>query len=90
MSDQIENILTERGNRYGRFDSHAAITQDFKRLLRQHLDSRNKTLSDSQQESLEMIFHKIGRIVNGDANYDDSWVDIAGYAKLVADELKSA
>lgn len=35
-----------------------------------------------------MIFHKIARILNGDPNYADSWVDIAGYAKLVADELE--
>ena len=34
-----------------------------------------------------MIFHKIGRIVNGDPNYADSWHDIAGYAKLVEDRL---
>jgi hypothetical protein len=35
-----------------------------------------------------MIAHKIGRIVNGDPRYADSWVDIAGYAKLVADRLE--
>jgi len=27
-------------------------------------------------------------ILNGDPNYVDSWVDIAGYAKLVADRLE--
>jgi hypothetical protein len=36
---------------------------------------------------MDMIMHKIGRIVNGDPDYADSWVDIAGYAKLVADRL---
>jgi hypothetical protein len=35
-----------------------------------------------------MIAHKIGRIVNGDPDHVDSWVDIAGYAQLVADELQ--
>lgn len=44
-------------------------------------------LQPFQVEALEMIAHKIGRILNGDPNYDDSWVDIAGYAKLVADRL---
>ena len=34
-----------------------------------------------------MIQHKIGRILNGDPNYDDNWKDIAGYSKLIADEL---
>jgi hypothetical protein len=35
-----------------------------------------------------MIAHKLGRIVNGDPNYVDSWVDIAGYATLVAKRLQ--
>lgn len=47
-----------------------------------------KELSSDKQEALEMIAHKIGRILNGDPNYKDSWTDIAGYAQLVADTLK--
>ena len=34
-----------------------------------------------------MILHKIGRIINGDADYADSWHDIAGYASLVDKRL---
>jgi hypothetical protein len=34
-----------------------------------------------------MICHKLGRIGAGDPHYSDSWLDIAGYAKLVADRL---
>jgi hypothetical protein len=45
-------------------------------------------LTPDQQEALDMIFHKIGRIVNGDPDYADSWIDIAGYATLVADRLE--
>lgn len=84
----IASVLDQRGSRYGSFVGHAKVTQDFKRLLKKHLDDRNKVLTDDQQEALEMIFHKIGRIVNGDADYDDSWVDVAGYSKLVADRLQ--
>jgi len=84
----VDAILTQRGSRYGTFQGHARVTQDFKRLLRKHLNDRDKVLSDTQQEALDMIFHKIGRIVNGDENYDDSWVDVSGYSKLVADELQ--
>jgi hypothetical protein len=39
-------------------------------------------------EALDMICHKIGRIINGDANYHDNWLDIAGYSMLVADRLQ--
>ena len=35
-----------------------------------------------------MICNKIGRILNGDHNYADSWADIAGYATLVAERLE--
>jgi len=45
-------------------------------------------LAADQREALEMIAHKIARIINGDPNYADSWVDIAGYAKLVSDRLE--
>jgi hypothetical protein len=84
----IQATLTERGKRYGEFEDHAAITQLFKRFTQRFLEEQNKPpLSNSQQESLDMIFHKIGRILNGDPNYVDSWVDIAGYAQLIVNEL---
>lgn len=81
----IDATLAERGGRYGKFKEHARITQNLKRAM---ADSPNwDKLSDSQRESLEMVVHKIGRILNGDPNYHDSWHDIVGYTKLVADEL---
>lgn len=82
--NDVDAVLAERGARYGKFKDHARITQRFKEIL---AESSFK-LNDSQNEALEMIFHKIARILNGDPNYADSWVDIAGYAKLVADELE--
>lgn len=83
----IRAILAQRGSRYGVFKQHAEVSQRFKALLTEELVNREKLLTDSQQEAMEMIFHKIARIVNGDPNYSDSWRDIAGYAALVADEL---
>lgn len=86
--DTITQTLTERGNRYGPFIGHAEIAQELKLVIADHLGARDKKLKADQQEALDMICHKIARIINGDANYDDSWVDIAGYAKLVADRLQ--
>lgn len=83
----LQETLTERGKRYGTFIGHAAITQELKQVIKLHLMKNEKALADDQQESLDMICHKIGRIVNGDPGYVDSWVDIAGYAQLVADRL---
>lgn len=89
MTD-ITNTLAERGKRYGEFTGHAEVTQGLKQFLAEELKLRNKRLAPDQQEALDMICHKIGRIINGDPDYDDSWVDIAGYAKLVADRLQGA
>jgi hypothetical protein len=81
----IANTLEERGTRYGDFPTHARITQHIKLAM---ANSRNwSILPNDQKEALEMIAHKIGRILNGDPKYVDSWHDIAGYAKLVEDEL---
>lgn len=88
MTTDITETLQERGSRYGKFSGHAEVTMDLKRLIRAHAIKRNTFLTDSQQEALDMICHKIGRIINGDPNYADSWVDIAGYAKLVSDQLE--
>lgn len=83
----IDETLAERGNRYGEFAEHARITQNIKKAMQ---DSPNwKSLPDDMKEALEMIAHKIGRILNGDPAYIDSWHDIIGYTKLVEDLLKS-
>lgn len=87
MSNTVDIILEERGTRYGKFTGHAGVTQQLKKTIMIALGSRDKKLADDQQEALDMIMHKVGRIINGDPNYADSWIDIAGYAKLVADRL---
>lgn len=86
MSD-IAATLKERGSRYGEFDEHAIFTQNIKEVFYTSTNWYGKMEAD-QKEALEMIAHKIGRILNGDPNYADSWVDIAGYAKLVGDRLE--
>jgi len=86
QTDQPTAILEDRGKTYGPFTGHAAITQAVKRAMFSRAGGAK--LADDQQEALEMIAHKIGRIINGDPNYLDSWDDIAGYARLVADRLR--
>jgi hypothetical protein len=88
MTTDVDQILDERGSKYGTFEGHAAISQSLKLVVRTNLMARNKTLSLDQMEALDMIMHKVARIINGDPNYSDSWVDIAGYAKLISDKLE--
>jgi len=82
----IDQVLAQRGKRYGDFMTHAEITQALKYEIRRGASFAQ--MEDDMVEALDMIAHKIGRIVNGDPRYADSWVDIAGYAKLVADRLE--
>lgn len=80
-----EALIIERGTRYGKFKDGADIMQSLKDTMRD-VDGWND-LTPSQREALDMIQHKIGRILNGDPTYDDSWKDIAGYATLIVNEL---
>lgn len=87
MKTELKDVLQQRGDRYGSYPTHALISQDLKAAMQKY--SGYERLSVDQKESLEMIAHKIARILNGDPNYDDSWVDIAGYATLIAKRLQS-
>lgn len=92
MAD-IADTLQERGKRYGKFTGHAKVSQDLQKVIRAGFSANGWSpsldhLDNDMRESLYMICHKLGRIVNGDPWYADSWVDIAGYAKLVADRLE--
>lgn len=81
----IEEILNQRGNRYGNFYDNSKISQ----TLKDTLHTKNIALADPYiKEALDMICHKLARIACGDVTYVDSWVDIAGYATLVAFNLE--
>lgn len=85
-SDTVTTILEERGKRYGAFADHSAIAVYLKRRMR--LAPGWARLEPDMEEALDMVIHKIGRILNGDPTYQDSWDDICGYSKLVADRLR--
>lgn len=91
MTD-IQNTLSERGKRYGSFIGHATVSQNIQFDIKQGIEYNPNVewdhLDDDMKEALFMIAHKIGRIVNGDPWYADSWVDIAGYAQLIVDRLE--
>lgn len=81
----IDTLLHTRGEQYGRFSTGASIMRQLKKTL--HDSAGWGNLTPSQQEALEMIMHKIGRILNGKPDYTDSWQDIAGYALLIVKQL---
>lgn len=79
-----DELLAERGKTHGDYAVHARITQDLKNYFR----AQKKPLTTDQWETLDMIAHKIGRILAGDPEFADHWDDIAGYAKLSANEVR--
>jgi hypothetical protein len=85
MTD-INETLAQRQQTHGSFESHALISQELKHTIQ--LQAGWNMLSSSQREALDMIAHKIARILNGNPDVHDHWHDIAGYATLVASSLE--
>lgn len=80
---KIDEVLKEREKNYGDFASFSFVSQSLKKL------TNLGCFDDYQQEALDMILHKIARIINGDASHIDSWRDIAGYATLAQNILEN-
>ena len=84
----IQQTLSDRCSVHGSYPLHAEITRSLKDVCWVELKKAKKTLNDEQAESLDMILHKIGRIIAGNANHKDHWHDIAGYALLAEASCK--
>ena len=85
MDQIIEDTLQSREKTHGSYLVQSAMSQRLKGHIR---TSPNwEDLPEYMRESLEMIEHKIARILSGNACEPDHWVDIMGYAALVLREL---
>ena len=82
----VKDVLEQRGSIYGEFKDVARTTQ----LLFNLMYDSHSVRTHSMDMALYMIASKIARIVNGDPKHIDNWVDIAGYAQLVVNELEES
>ena len=83
--NSIDATLAQRESTYGDYADVANVSQWLQETMAK---GKNwDSMENYQKESLQMIANKIARIVTGNAKYHDSWHDIGGYAKLVADRL---
>ncbi len=90
---EIEGTLKKRGQVHGLFVEQALCTQKLKEVMKECLVAFKKPhghLRYTQQEALDMIILKIGRIIAGDPMHTDHWHDIAGYALLAEEDTKRA
>ncbi len=79
------SILNEREKTHGDYERQARLSQDLKTRIRQEAH----TLTHQQLESIEMICVKMARIVCGNPNEADHWLDVQGYAELVHKNLQA-
>lgn len=89
---KLDDVLNERGARYGEFHNQAALSQNLRNALMQHYfythgKDQAPPLPPYMVEAIQMICHKLARIANGDPFYDDSWRDIGGFSQLVVEQL---
>jgi hypothetical protein len=80
-----EKLIEARHSTHGDYSCVAELDQALKDVLRNHVGWDR--LTPVQATSLEMISHKIARIMCGKSDFRDHWDDIIGYAKCVTDRL---
>jgi predicted nucleic acid-binding OB-fold protein len=83
----IAQILEQRKSQHGDLLTQATISQGMKDVMRG--TQRWNDLKPDQKECLEMVVHKIARILAGDPNFVDHWDDISGYSILISNRLNT-
>jgi hypothetical protein len=84
----VGKVLDARAEQYGSFMQSSDTVIRIKSILHNVVARNEVLLYPDQLQALDMIATKISRIVHGNPNHLDSWIDIAGYATLVADRLQ--
>jgi hypothetical protein len=85
--DPITKILNDRQVTHGGYLPKCVFIQSTKEAMRDENGNWYRLDSD-MQESLDMVIHKISRILYGDPYHTDNWLDIAGYIMLVGNRLQ--
>lgn len=75
--------------------SRSKLRGDYKTMAKAHAGimeaiakNSSRRMSDEELLSLNMIGHKLARIITGTAYDSDSWKDVAGYATLVVNTME--
>jgi hypothetical protein len=90
---EVQDTLNNRQKTHGEFTDNAKIMQALKNIVRDSMNwpwppgNIGNDLTPAQCEAIDMILHKVGRIVTGNPNEPDHWLDIEGYARLVRERI---
>lgn len=85
IADPAQATIEERNSTHGDYEVQATLSQALKTLLRRQTGWDN--LSIEQRETLDMLCVKMSRVLCGDPNEPDHWLDMMGYVKLVHNQL---
>jgi len=85
MTQDTNALLLDRAKSHGDFRVQFAIDQSLKNICREYMGPNTHTAV--QVTVIEMICHKLSRVLCGDPGFADHWDDIAGYAKLASKEI---
>lgn len=80
------DVTITRDKQYGGFDAVAYTSDTLLKIVSEQ--SGWYRMMPVQKEGIRMTLHKIARIVCGDPNYEDSWVDAAGYLNITMKYMK--
>lgn len=81
LLNELTDIFVNRGASYSDFDDNSKVCQDICRSF--GLDA-DVGIDDTTLNGVEMIRHKLSRLASNGWNHRDSWLDLAGYALLIA------
>ena len=73
-----DDLLAQRQATHGDFERNAAISQALKQIFR----SEKFPTDPVHREALDLIATKLSRVLSGQADFEDHWLDVAGYAEL--------
>jgi len=80
--------IIDRQATHGEFTGFADLEQSLKEAMRQQQNWAE--LTPAQKSALEMIQHKIARILTGRVDYTDHWDDIVGYGQRARESMTKA
>lgn len=83
---EIDDLLKDRGSRYGDFAVQAQVSQAIRDAL--HDTPNWEMLPAYMREGLDMCVSKLSRILVGDPMYMDNVIDLIGYLTLVKTEME--
>lgn len=85
----VNELIKSRAKFRGDFEDVANVNQDLLQFCSFRRRYKDVAL-DVELTALQMIMHKIARILTANGYDEDSWKDVAGYATLVVNHYKQS